>query len=383
MRAFFILLPSLLFLYSCSEPDSDLQASFVTTLGKDTLVIERFDIQPEKVEATVLIRSPRTQYIQHTFWMTPEGNFKKFTSLTYHPKDVQGKPIMEQTIELEGDSLLLTTKRDTTVRTSKLAYEASLMPWVDMVHWPYEVAVRQMISRDESSVDQRMLGGRRPATFEIRLIEEDSISIKHPSRGTMYARIDEHGALQYYDATSTTRKLILSRVAPLDMEALAIKYADRSIGSLSGAANEEMTVHEAGVRLRYGQPARRGRELFGGIVPWGERWRTGANRATHFKTDKTLKVGELILPAAEYTLFTIPEPDGGILIINSQTGQNGNRYDQSRDFGRIAMTRTQNEEMVELFTIEAKERGEKGVLQLKWGNDIFEVEFEVLPGTNP
>lgn len=282
---------------------------------------------------------------------------------------------------MQGDSLLVTTKRDTLARTRKLPFDASLLPWIDMVHWPYEVAARRMIREGKSAVDQLMLAGRRPAVFEIRSIEPDSISIKHPSRGTMHAKIDKDGALQHYDATLTTRKLIVKRVDPLDIETLTAKYAGKNIGSLSGAANGEATVHGANFALQYGQPSRRGRELFGGIVPWGERWRTGANRATHFKTDKTLKIGTLILPPAEYTLFTIPEPDGGILIINTQTGQNGNRYDESRDLGRVSMTRIQNEEMIELFTIEVHEREEKGVLQLKWGKDIFEVEFEVLPNT--
>jgi hypothetical protein len=194
----------------------------------------------------------------------------------------------------------------------------------------------------------------------------------------MYARIDEHGAIQYYDATATTRKLIVKRSGPLDMDALATRFADRAIGSLSGAGESEATVHGANIKLTFGQPAKRGRELFGGIVPWGERWRTGANRATHFSTDKDLKIGELDVPAGDYTLFSIPQPEGGTLIINKQTGQNGNSYDESRDLGRVPMTITTNDESVELFTIDAIERDDMGVLQLKWGETIFEVPFEIV-----
>ncbi len=65
------------------------------------------------------------------------------------------------------------------------------------------------------------------------------------------------------------------------------------------------------------------------------------------------------------------------MIINKQTGQNGNRYDENRDLGRVSMDLVTNDQSVELFTIQAVERGEKGVLQLMWGNAIFEVEFEV------
>lgn len=93
MRALIITLLPFLFFCSCSQTHSNGQASFVTTLGNDTLVVERFDVKPEKVEATILMRSPGTQYIKQSLWMTPEGSFKKFTSSVYNPKDIEGKAI--------------------------------------------------------------------------------------------------------------------------------------------------------------------------------------------------------------------------------------------------------------------------------------------------
>ncbi len=62
------------------------------------------------------------------------------------------------------------------------------------------------------------------------------------------------------------------------------------------------------------------------LVPWGALWRTGANRATHFTTDRTLQLRDLTVPAGTYTLYTIPEPDGGPLIVNRQTGEGGTTY---------------------------------------------------------
>lgn len=376
MRHFAPLLLVLSLLLSCGTPPPP-PASFVATLGNDTLVIEQFIMQPEQVDAEVLIRTPRTRYIKQTLQRDSDGSFRSFSAATYDPANLAADPIETQTITVVGDSLVYTSRRDTAERIRSYAHKPSIIPWFDMVHWPYEVATRQMTKEGAEEREQLMLTGRNVATFEIRSIAEDSVSIKHPYRGTMYARIDEHGAIEYYDATATTRKLIVKRGGPLDMIALAKKYADQGIGSLSGEGETESTVHGANITLTFGQPARRGRELFGNIVPWNERWRTGANRATHFKTDKDLKFGELEAPAGEYTLFTIPAPDGGTLIINKQTGQNGNSYDESQDLGRVPMKLVENDTSVELFTIEASERGDRGVLQLKWGETIFEVDFEV------
>lgn len=371
------LLTGLLFLSACSDPTPE-SASFIATLGQDTLVIEQFTMQPERVEAEVIIRTPRTSYMKQILEMDKDGNFSRYHSASYDPKDItSATPLAEETVAIDGDSLVVIRKRGDQESSSKFAYDPSILPWVDMVHWPYEVATRHLTKSGASSSDQLMLSGRNPAVFEIRTLAPDSVSIKHPYRGTMYARIDEHGAIQYYDATSTTRKLIVKRSGAVDMPALAARFADNPVGSLSGEGETQANVLGAEIKLTFGQPAKRGRELFGGIVPWNERWRTGANRATHFSTDKDLMIGELAVPAGEYTLFSIPQPDGGTLIINKQTGQNGNSYDESRDLGRVPMNLTTQDESVELFTIDAVERAGKGVLQLKWGETILEVPFEV------
>lgn len=364
--------------FACSEAEPE-AASFIATLGEDTLVVEQFTMQPERVEAEVLIRTPQTRYLKQTLEMDSNGNFTKFHSATYDPKAMNAEePLSEETVTVDGDSLVVTRSRGGEEQANKFAYDPTILPWIDMVHWPYEVATRHLTKAGNQSSDQLMLAGRNPAVFEIRTIEPDSVSIKHPYRGTMYARIDDHGAIQYYDATATTRKLIVKRSGPIDMQALASRYAGKPIGSLSGEGASEATVHGASLKMTFGQPARRGRELFGGIVPWNERWRTGANRATHFSTDKDLMFGDLAVPAGEYTLFTIPQPDGGTLIINQQTGQNGNSYDESRDLGRVPMTITSQDESVELFTIDAVEREDAGVLQLKWGETILEIPFTVV-----
>ena len=374
---FFLSLYILFLLQGCTET-KDGVATFVSTLGKDTLVIEQFTINNHRIDAEIMMRVPNTRFIQQILTMGENKQFQEFSSATYDPNDIGGKPIEVQKMIVEDDSLVVTTIRDTFNRVRKFAYNPTMIPWFDMIHWPYEVATKRMQAENLDQLDQSMLTGRNVAIFEIRRIEEDSISIKHPYRGTMNARINESGSIEYYDATNTTRKLIVRRGGPMDMISLTKKYAQHPIGALSGSGSTTSLVHGAQIKLTFGQPARRNRQLFGGIVPWNKRWRTGANRATHFNTDKDLQIGGLEVPAGEYTLFTIPTPDGGTLIINKQTGQNGNRYDKTRDLGRVPMSITTNEESIELFTIKATEREEKGILQLMWGNTIFEVEFTVL-----
>jgi Protein of unknown function (DUF2911) len=91
------------------------------------------------------------------------------------------------------------------------------------------------------------------------------------------------------------------------------------------------------VTIDYSAPSMRGRKIFGGLLPYGKVWRTGANEATTLKTDVNLKIGDLGVPAGTYSLYTIPDEKGWTLIINKQTGQSGTEYDPTEDLGRIKM----------------------------------------------
>src|SRR5579872_6025665 len=63
------------------------------------------------------------------------------------------------------------------------------------------------------------------------------------------------------------------------------------------------------ITVDYSSPRAKGRKVFGGLVPYGEVWRTGANDATTFVTDANVTVGGKDVPAGHYTIFTIPNAD--------------------------------------------------------------------------
>ncbi len=72
------------------------------------------------------------------------------------------------------------------------------------------------------------------------------------------------------------------------------------------------------ISLFYNRPSKKGREIFGKLVPFGEVWRTGANEPTTFTTKTDLVVGGQALPAGEYTLWTVPGPNEWAVIFNSK-----------------------------------------------------------------
>lgn len=382
----FFLILLFLGLSACNSTNSGEQNTaysyFVTRLGTDTLAIERFRQEGNEVMAQVILRSPETEIISYQLTLDDQGGIAEL--LAMEPKDASfnlSDARVTQTVRLEDDSLVNeVVNNNGDIRSFSMLNEPGTLPFIDMVHWPFELAFQHAVKAVEDSITQQLLTGRRTSGFVIHKLSADSLTFRHPSRGVMGVTINSTGSLMKLDAALTTRKLIVTRTNELDFKALASAFVERDkngspFGALSGAVSEDFSFMGADFTVQYGSPQKRGREIFGGIVPWGQRWRTGANRATHFKTSKDLKIGTLEVPTGEYTLFTIPAPDGGTLIINKQTGQNGQSYDVKRDLGRVPMSLSLQDTVTEGFTVTVEESNTGGTLNLIWDKSVFSVDF--------
>lgn len=359
-------------------------AGYVTLLGNDTLAVEKFEKTDNSISAKVVLRSPRTSLKSYELSLTENGGIEELTITDFDLESgFDSEGVLERSYKKDGDSLEVSVlTNDGSYRVIKSGYEEGILPFIDMVHWPFEIAFNNAMETTADSIDQKLLTGSRASTFIVAKIASDSMTIRHPSRGVMGVNVDTNGNIIELDASQTTRKLTVKRRNDIEINSIAKRFAasdkqGNPFGSLSGAIEEEFTIGSTVFNVSYGSPQRRGRDLFGGIVPFGERWRTGANRATHFKTSSDLVFNDVEMPAGEYTLFTIPEKDGGILIINKQTGQNGQTYDESRDLGRVPMTVSEKEDNTEGFTIEVLEDEGNGILKLIWGNTVYSIPFNL------
>jgi hypothetical protein len=111
---------------------------------------------------------------------------------------------------------------------------------------------------------------------------------------------------------------------------------------------------------------RRGRTIFGNVVPWDTVWRTGANQATQLITDRDLVIGGTAVPAGTYSLFTVPSPKGWQLIINKQHGQWGTDYDSKQDLARIPMRIREVSTPTEQFTIATRGGASGSEVVIAW-----------------
>ena len=120
------------------------------------------------------------------------------------------------------------------------------------------------------------------------------------------------------------------------MAGLALPVMAQELPRPSPKAQTMQVVGLTEMEISYGRPAVREREIFGGLVPWGRIWRTGANEATTLRFSTHVEVEGKPLPAGLYSLHTIPGEESWTVILNSQAEQWGSyQYDQAKDVLRV------------------------------------------------
>ena len=144
---------------------------------------------------------------------------------------------------------------------------------------------------------------------------------------------------------------------------------------------EEVTYSEGDLKLKvlYNRPSKRGRKIFGELVPFGKVWRTGANEATTFETNKTLTIEGKTLPPGTYTLWTVPDSTVWSVIFNSQYGQWGVNHkgeadrNPALDVLQIQAHAISQERTFEQFTIAFEKMGEQTEMVLLWDNTVVAI----------
>jgi hypothetical protein len=144
----------------------------------------------------------------------------------------------------------------------------------------------------------------------------------------------------------------------------------------SPKASVMQTIGTTEVTITYSRPGVKGREIWGGLVPWGKVWRAGANEATTFAVSQDVTVDGQKLPAGTYSLHVIPEKAEWTVIFNKDAKQWGSfKYKEADDALRIRV-KPEAGEMTEWLTFSVTPASPySGTVTLAW--EKLRVSFTV------
>lgn len=378
------IVPSLLLLAACAPRVEE--GAFIERLGNDTLSVEVFSRTPQRLEGQLLTRQPATRLISWDADLDGDGRITALRMRAETPAaNPDGRGPMRASVTIRGDTAVV-ERIDATAETTMVAVPPATIPVVPKNPLPgafLDYIVGRAAEGQPETFTYHVLpaGGRRVADNAVVFHGVDSATIDFFGSPLLLSL--DAGHLQRVSGARTTVKVEVERVAPgtVDLAALAQDFAARDargegLGIASPRDTVEARIGPATITVEYSRPAKRGRPIWGGLVPYDTIWRTGANAATHLTTTRPIRLGTLALPAGSYTLWTEFTADGGELIVNRETGIWGTAYDPAHDLGRTALKREPATEPAERFTI-ALETARGGALALAWDDVVWRVPIVV------
>jgi hypothetical protein len=393
-----ILLP--LLLLACSNAAPPERYAFVTTLGNDTVAVERIARWPTRLVTDGVDRWPFVRRRHTAIELSPDGTLRHMVMDVRTPN---GRTPAERgrrvTADFSREAVTISVRDSGGVRdTSFVTHGAITVPHVSMMYSVIELEISAALRRAAAtglqpgdSVPFRQFYPDRDVGPSFTLHRGwvhphagGKVELRHDwLAGTGDVTVDRNGRMLSYSGMRSTYKVAVARTtsAP-DVDSIAdrLAAAERRTGlqQLSVRDTARATIGAASFEVDYGRPLARGRTLLGNVIGYDRVWRTGANAATQFTTSVPIMLAGLPLPAGTYTLWTVPHLRGVDLVVNRQTGQWGTEYSRARDLGTVPMASDSVDPPVEKFTISIEPRDARhGTLAMVWGTFRWRTPIEV------
>jgi hypothetical protein len=398
------LLPALLLACSSAVPPE--RYGFVTTLGIDTVAVERVERSATRLVADGVDRWPFVRRRHTEFDLAPDGTIRHMVMDVRTPN---GRSPRERerrvTADFTRDRVTISVRDSAGVRDTAFATGGAItVPHVSMMYSVIELEIAAAHRRAAAT-------GREPGDsvlFRQFYPDRDvgpsftlhrgyvhphaagKVELRHDwLAGTGEVTVDSGGRMLAYSGMRSTYKVAVARTTDVpDIDSvtdrLAVTERRTGLQQLSVRDTVRAGIGNATFMVDYGRPLMRGRTLLGGVIGYNRVWRTGANEATQFTTSAPITLAGLPLPAGTYTLWTVPHLRGVDLIVNRQTGQWGTQYSRARDLGRAPMASDTLESPVEKFTISIGPNGTRqGTLAMSWGTFRWTAPIVLGPGRTP
>jgi hypothetical protein len=359
---------------------------YVSRIGRDTVAVERVIRSPGRLDGILVTRTPRTGVMAYWAELDAQGRISR-ASVEQRMSDGSVPAVARRNLVRFGaDSITVEMVRGDSVTRRALAAPAGTVP---LMHpfWSYgfyDHAMRTAAAQGADSVPAvfYVIGSPGVARATIVRTALDSATISWRGVGTLRFHLDPAGHMLGTSSLETTFKTEAGLERTGDPITLAGQFAARDaagagLGVLSPRDTARATVQGARVEVDYSRPSRRGRTIFGNVVPLGQVWRAGADAATQLTLEKDIIAQGQRIPAGRYSLWIIPREQGDTLLLNTQTGQWGTQHDAAQDRYRLALRRDRLQAVLERYGIRIDSAPDGGVLRFEWDDTGFSLPFEI------
>jgi Protein of unknown function (DUF2911) len=375
---------------ACSNATPPERYGFVTTLGNDTVAVERIARSPTKLVTDDVDRWPFVRRRHTEFDLNQDGTIRHMVMDVRTPNgrspSERGRRVRA---DFSKDRVNISVRDSAGTRDTAFATGGAItVPHVSMMYSVIELEIAAALRRAGAtklapgdSVLFRQFYPDRDVGPSFVLhrgyVHPEAggkVELRHDwLSGTGDVTVDSAGRMLTYSGMRSTYKVSVTRTTSVpDIDSLASRLVaeERVTGlrQLSVRDTARATIGTATFSVDYGRPLARGRTLLGDVISYDRVWRTGANAATQFTTSAPITLAGLSLAAGTYTLWTTPHVHGVDLIVNRQTGQWGTDYSRAQDLGKAPMRSESVTAPVEKFTISIEPSdATHGTLTMAWG----------------
>lgn len=365
---------------------------FVGMLGADTTDVERCAWSAQRLEVDQVSRTPRVVRRRMTFEYGARDALRSFSILEFAPDAASSAPpIRSFTGRCTEDSVFVEYGAGHDARRVRAAFRAGSPAIYAPAPWSqYDLAIARFASSRDERREQPLyrIGSGGAGWIRMTRLGRDSIAVLNHHDDAFLVVLDDRGRMREAVPTGGPSKFSASRVPDVDVEAHAARWmaAERTLGAMGSLSTRDTVTADVGgatLWVDYGRPARRGRVVFGGIVPFDVVWRTGANSATQLRTDRAIEIGGHVLAPGRYSLWTIPGREGWKLVVNADADAWGTQHDAAKDLFAVDVYASTLPEIVERFTISIEPAAEGGWLLLDWDTTRVSVPFRIAAAEPP
>ena len=381
---------ALLTLKCMGQTSKPYTASFIGRMGVDTVLVETYTMVNNHLYGKAFTRVPEDYIGEFSIHFYPDGSIREFNINAMNP--------LNSSLPFEAKSgafeyrLNMNCRNDTCTYynseagnsaeklfkhpTRKMDFVGGWVPLISLMEWHCMRLEKSRLQALPLKMINHNIG-----VYDIGVYYQtkDTIIFGGPFLEYTKINVDKDARILNVDGMGTPWNYYVTKHLPIDIDAIAKRMTKTpGIGIPSPTESVHANIQKSKVTLEYGRPYKRGRTIFGGVVPYDSLWRTGANGPTTITFENDVKFGKSFIPKGVYGIYTIPKVDKWILIFNTDLKKWPTDPDRSKDFVQVSVPIKKSMDIKQQFTIELNETKKGGQLKLMWDDIIATADFDII-----